>query len=158
MLSNTKNIKYNITYKEILSFSLFTVIIYFILRKSKENRINDNANTKKVQDAFNTNSYNQIFNNSTYKNLKEYLDKYGITKEQIQKILENIYNAKGIINDDEDIVYSIFRQLPSIFMISIISKLFEEKYKTSLKLYLSTFLSEKELDVIHRIINNKKYI
>lgn len=155
--TNTNN-KYIITYKEIFAFTIFVVVIYFIFKKSKDDKYTDNATTKKVQDAFNPNAYKDIFNKSKYKKLQDYLDEKGLTKDDIQKILENIYNAKGTINDDEDIIYSIFRSLPSVFIISVISNLFENQYKTNLKLYLSSFLDNKELDIVHQIINDKKYI
>lgn len=151
-----------------LSIFLSGAIIYLIYKNKNNNNDNNNLNNEvedlleynknKINDAFNPKAYTDIFKKTKYKNIDDYFKENNIEKYKLSNYVINIYNSKGLVNDDEDKIYSIFDELNSIFIISLISYLFEKQYKTSLITYLSSFLNKDELNKVYSIISNKKYI
>ena len=60
--------------------------------------------------------------------------------------------ATTIPNDNEDILYYVFRGLQTQFQISLLSRIFSYTYKVDLLLYLKSFLNAEELNKILQII------
>lgn len=64
-----------------------------------------------------------------------------------------IYDAKGIINDDEAAVYGVFQSLKTRSQVSFLAEVFFKIYKKSLLAYLQSFLNDSELAVVAKICN-----
>ena len=95
---------------------------------------------------------------------KDIKKKYGSIKPKLSTNKWNswasrIWNAKGTFNDDEDVIYSVFREGQNQYDIkafTIFFKLyFENKKHLDLYEYLSTFMNEDELQRIYKIIEQK---
>lgn len=67
-----------------------------------------------------------------------------LTAASANNLAKTLYDAKGVFNDDEDDVYAVIGALKSKTQLSFLSEVFSENYKTGLKDYLKSFLSEDE--------------
>lgn len=77
-----------------------------------------------------------------------------ISREQYKAFSRDLLNAKGIINDDEDRIYSIFRSIQTQFQLSLLSRVFSFYWKKDLLEYLKSILSADELDPILKQVQN----
>lgn len=71
-------------------------------------------------------------------------------------LAKQIYDAKGIFNDDEEAVYSVFRKCQYKTQVSRIAKAFLYKYNADLYSYINPntgFLSNNEMMFIVSILN-----
>lgn len=84
------------------------------------------------------------------------LNAYHYPTSRIKDDVIALYEAKGAINDDETIVYNIIASVPNLFCLSALAFSFEKVYKISLISFLKSFLNEKELKKIMKIVNAKK--
>jgi hypothetical protein len=64
-----------------------------------------------------------------------------------------IYDAKGILNDDEAAVYGVFQSLKAKSQVSFLAEVFFKTYKKSLLAYLQSFLNDTELAIVAKICN-----
>lgn len=78
-----------------------------------------------------------------------------ITPSEAKNYANNLYKAKGTINDDEEAVETFFRVVKSKCDLSRVADAFYGIYKTDLLLHLKSFLSEKELENIVYKYSNK---
>ncbi len=69
-----------------------------------------------------------------------------------------IYNAKGIIYDNPEIVNNAFQKLNSRAKISYLSSIFSRAYSTDLTTYLASFLNETEMTKLANYLKNKPLI
>lgn len=69
-----------------------------------------------------------------------------------------IYNAKGILKDNPEIVNSAFQKLNSRAKVSYLSSIFSRAYNTDLQTYLASFLNENEISKIANYLKNKKLV
>jgi len=69
---------------------------------------------------------------------------------------KQIFNAKGFFNDDEDTIFSVFRQQKYRSQISWLAYRFRIMYKTDLYAYLRGFLNNKEILNVFEIIQGLK--
>ena len=65
---------------------------------------------------------------------------------------KQIYEAEGVVNDDEDSVYKVFSGLKSKVQVSYLAEQFQKIYKTDLRDYLKGFLDEEEMEKVNRIV------
>lgn len=71
-------------------------------------------------------------------------------------LAQQIYKAKGIFNDDEDSVFSVFRKCQYKTQVSRIAKAFLSRYNTDMYAYINPstgFLSNDEMLYIVSILN-----
>lgn len=155
----------NFGWKEILALTAAGGALYFIVRpsgdkaESKEEGKQDLlALSQKTQYAFSEDFYGKMLSQEGYKKVEDYIKKYGLTVSQVNSYAESIYNAKGVFDDDEDALYSVFRIMKTITICSIVSKSFRIKYNKSLYSFLSEFLNTDELSRIVEIINKKYFL
>ncbi len=66
-------------------------------------------------------------------------------------IADMIYNAHGLWNDEEDVVYNAFNMLKNRAELSLLSSYFEGLYKVGLFVYLQRFLNANELAKVNDI-------
>ncbi len=65
-----------------------------------------------------------------------------LTKASADKLAAQIYNAKGVLNDDEEAVYKAIGALKSKVQFSYLASVFYDNYKVDMQDYLKDFLSE----------------
>jgi hypothetical protein len=88
------------------------------------------------------------------------------TPDDIKKLVPNrgsfskwildIKGAKGRFNDNEDVVFNVFRLMNSQFEINMFSTTFKATTQLDLMGFLKSFLDDEDLAEINRIIKNKK--
>lgn len=76
-----------------------------------------------------------------------------LTVSAATRFAKIIYDAKGIINDDEAAVYGVFQAFKTKSQISFLSEIFFKTYKKSLIGYLDSFLNTNEIASIAKICN-----
>ena len=69
---------------------------------------------------------------------------------------KQLYDAKGVFNDDEDALFGVFRTLNTQFQISFLSNYFYKLYKKDLLSYILGFTNTEERAKLYDIIINKK--
>lgn len=153
------------SWKEILAFTLMGGVLWLIVKPSgdkqeskEEGKADKLAITNKTQSAFSEDFYIKLLTQEHYKNTSDYLTKISVSNAQLSHYVQTIYESKGWFNDDEDALYSVFRILKSITLVSIVAKSFNIKYNLNMYSYLSTFLNVKEMNRILEIINKKYYL
>ena len=87
-----------------------------------------------------------------------YLNKYNdilYKKETLLKFCDQLYNAHGTVNDDEDLIYQIYKDVKNVTTASYMAQLFWENYSSlkgdagsSLKEFLQSFLSPEEFQKV----------
>ena len=70
-------------------------------------------------------------------------------------LAEQIYNSYGYFNDDEDTLFSIFRNLKTKSQVASLAYWFNKKYNKDLINYISSFLNSSELLALNDIIKVK---
>ena len=119
--------------------------------------------------SLNPNYYKTIFSYINKLRAQKKLSK--LTGDQIGKILGNqmggnfltafknyagrIYQSKGIFNDDESRLYSVFQAMPTQLQISYLSSVFTQQYKKDMLDYIKGFTNEEERAKIFDIVKNK---
>ena len=87
---------------------------------------------------------------------KYYVGKLGFSNDDANKIAKQLYDAHGVFNDDEQVVYSALNQIPSLCALSLVSFRFSYYNKgKNLLPYLGTFLDGKELDTAIYTLSKK---
>ena len=83
----------------------------------------------------------------------------GISRDQYKAFSRDLLNAKGIFNDDEQKIYSIFRTLQTQFQLSLLSRVFSFYWKKDLLEYLKTTLSAEEIaPILNQVKNYPQYL
>ena len=67
----------------------------------------------------------------------------------------DIYDAKGIFNDDEDKVYSVFRAMKTQSQVAALAKRFNQIYSKDLYNYIKGFFNEDEMLVLKKLLDAK---
>lgn len=65
---------------------------------------------------------------------------------------DQIAKAPGFFNDDEDVLYSVFRRIQTQWQLSLLSSFFTTFHKKDLLLFLKSFLGEEEFSDLLKII------
>lgn len=76
-------------------------------------------------------------------------------KARYGKFVLDIKYAKGVVNDNEEAVFNVFRSLASQFEVSHFSTVYKQLTGTDLFTYLDSFLSKSELSEINDIVKRK---
>jgi hypothetical protein len=158
-----------ITYKEILALIFAVIVLYYILKPKSEKieekeenkqqtQLTNIATDKKVKFAFNKTAYAAFLKQEKYNNSATYLKTKGLKSTDISKTCELIKDCEGTFNDDEDTLYSIFRAIPNLTIFSMVSNIFNYKYKVDLQMFLVTFMNESEMNKLYKIIIAKYYL
>lgn len=157
------DIKTNIDYKFVIAFALVMVVAYFILKPSKDKKegrqdgkYTSKATGDKVKFVFTKNAFAATLKKRGFTKVENYLKTLGLTTKSIETTCKILKGTIGIFNDDEDIVYDKFRAIPNLIIFSIVNTAFFLIYKTELRDFLASFMSEKELNKIYSIIESKK--
>ena len=71
-------------------------------------------------------------------------------------LVDTLWDATGIFNDDEEAIYGVFRQLQYLSQISFLAQVFYAKHQQDLYGYLSNHLDNAELQNIANIVSKFK--
>jgi hypothetical protein len=77
-----------------------------------------------------------------------------IERTQYKAYSRDLLNAKGIINDDEDKIYSIFKNIQTQYQLSVLARVFNFYWKKDLLEYLKGVLNADELAPILAQVKN----
>ena len=121
------------------------VVVYFIYKQITGNK----AKVKVIDnlDIFNKQKCLEL--NKQYPNAKK------LSNSEIQDLAKKLYDAKGIFNDDENAVYSVFQSIPYKSYICQLTVAFESLYNKNLINYLD-FLNADEKSKIFDYIGKMK--
>lgn len=67
-----------------------------------------------------------------------------LTKDSALKLAARIYDAEGVVNDDEDEVYKVIGTLKNKAQLSFLAEQFQIKYGKDMREYIKGFMSEDE--------------
>lgn len=105
--------------------------------------------------SFNPNYWQTIFKDIVKKNNKVFVD------WKIQKIPLNyydlanqVYDAKGFFHDDNEKLYSVFRNIQTQYQLSNVAFYFDLKYKKDMLEYIKSFLNSDEIERIFDMVKN----
>lgn len=76
-----------------------------------------------------------------------------IKTETASQYAKDIYNAWGLLDDDEDKIYSVFRSLKDKVQVSQVSKSYLRDYKINLIEKMKSKLSDAEIGQILKIVS-----
>jgi hypothetical protein len=76
-----------------------------------------------------------------------------IKADAAAKFAKDIYNAFGLLGDDEDKIYAVLRSLKDIVQVSQVAKAYQNAYKMNLIDKLRSKLSENEVTEVLKIVN-----
>lgn len=74
---------------------------------------------------------------------------------QLDKVVFDIRNSKGVFDDNETALYNKFQIMKSQFMISYVANLFQKAYNKDMWSYIQEFTNNDEQAKIYNIIKNK---
>ena len=78
------------------------------------------------------------------------------TPEAAKKRARIIYNANSWYNDDENAIYGVFRDAKSWAHVSRITEAFKSLYNKDLFFFLRDILSDSEMAIVTKIIQDKR--
>jgi hypothetical protein len=76
----------------------------------------------------------------------------------LQGIAKQIWNSKGLFNDNEEQLFDAFQKARNQAQISYIAGVFQRDYKRDLFSFLQSFLNEAEISKVYNIIKGKPLI
>lgn len=125
--------------------------------------------TDEINDQKSVNTYGGNTSTPNSKNpwSRQYVKDLIATKKSNQTVLlltvntmnnyaKRIYDGKGIFNDDEDQVFSVFRAISTKSQLSQFAGHFSDFYKKDLWNYLNSFLNTQELSIITNMVKGYK--
>jgi hypothetical protein len=78
-----------------------------------------------------------------------------LTQSGAAAYVEDLWDATGIFNDDEEKIYGVFRAMKTQSQISALAKRFNQLKGKDLYGYLKDYLNEAELLTVKKIIDQK---
>jgi hypothetical protein len=102
----------------------------------------------------------QALESSNYWNYNDFLQKAPgghalLTQSGAAAYVDDLWNATGYFNDDEEAIYGVFRAMRTQSQIAALAKRFNELKGQDLYNYLKNYLNEEELLTVKRIIDQK---
>jgi hypothetical protein len=70
---------------------------------------------------------------------------------------ENVWDSKGIVNDNEEKLYGVFRALKYKSQISFLADVFKQQYSRDLYQFIRSFLNDSEMSTLLTITNKKPW-
>lgn len=78
-----------------------------------------------------------------------------LTQNGAAAYVNDLWNATGYFNDDEQAIYGVFRAMKTQSQISALAKRFNQLKAQDLYSYLKNYLNEEELLTVKKIIDQK---
>lgn len=80
----------------------------------------------------------------------------GIKAMRLAELGNMIEDAKGVTDDDEEMIYTAFKMIKSKIQLAVFADYFKSVYKTPIFVYLQNFLNAEELNKINDIVSKLK--
>lgn len=77
-----------------------------------------------------------------------------ITHDRAKELAEIIYDGFGFFNDDEEAVYGAIKSAGSVYNMSLVSRMYQAKYKEDLGSAIADSFNQEEMDKVTSIILN----
>ena len=77
-----------------------------------------------------------------------------MTQNDVARQVKDLYDSKGIFNDDETKLYGAIKRFKYKSQISQVADAFNKKYNKDLAFYLNSFLNESELSRVYDFTDN----
>lgn len=111
----------------------------------------------------NTEAENQIlteFQNENYWNFNEFLSTMPaggllLTQSYAANLVNQLWDATGYFNDDEEAIYGVFRSLKTKSQVAALAKKFYELKGQDLYSYLKNYLNDSEMLTLSGIVDQK---
>jgi hypothetical protein len=133
-------------------YAMYSIAEKFGLIKSSEQQAQD-TNLQNLQTGGNT-VFGSFWSPSFW---SEVAKKYGtatiIGTNVANKLSDDLWDATGIFNDDEQAIYGVFRQLQYLSQISFLAQVFYAKHGQDLYGYLKNHLNDDEMNQIAIIVS-----
>lgn len=102
----------------------------------------------------------QALESSNYWNYNDFLQKAPgghalLTQAGAAAYVEDLWDATGTFNDDEEAIYGVFRAMRTQSQIAALAKRFNQLKNKDLYGYLKDYLNEAELLTVKKIIDQK---
>ena len=102
----------------------------------------------------------QALESSNYWNYNDFLQKAPgghalLTQAGAAAYVQDLWDATGTFNDDEEAIYGVFRAMRTQSQISALAKRFNQLKGKDLYGYLKDYLNESELLTVKKIIDQK---
>jgi len=78
-----------------------------------------------------------------------------LTPAAAKKLVDKLWKARGIFNDNEEAIYSVFRVLKTKSMVTSLAQAFIKHKGEDLYYWLKAIMSGSELDTVLKIVNSK---
>jgi hypothetical protein len=78
-----------------------------------------------------------------------------LTQNGAEAYVDDLWNATGYFNDDEEAIFGVFRAMKTQSQISNLAKRFNQLKAQDLYSYLKNYLNEEELLTVKKIIDQK---
>lgn len=145
---------------KIVFYAILAYFLYKLLKKVSEKLgVTKSEEEEDIEAAAGTDSSTKSTSPFDY---SQFFRKHKPTIKDIQKdgtpyisYSKQLYDSKGFWNDDEDSVYSVFRDTKTQLGIALIAKAFQLKYKKDLILYLDGFMSDNDLVKVVNMVKKK---
>jgi hypothetical protein len=160
----------NLNIQNAVGIAILAIVAYLLFLKPLFKRVSNDEDkeTKKLKDVSKgstpekgvTKAFDRLYfariAKEKGKKPTELLKAYGYNASKLLELSKALYDAKGLINDDETLVYNVFASLPNLFVASALTFTFKETYNKDLQTYLQSFLNESEYNKLVKILNSKK--
>jgi hypothetical protein len=160
----------NLNIQNAVAIAILAIVAYLLFLKPLFKKVsgNEDEETKKLKDVSKESTaksgvakaFDRLYFARIAKEKKkkptELLKSFGYNASKLLELAKALYGAKGLINDDETLVYNVFASLPNLFVASALTFTFKETYKKDLQTYLQSFLNENEYNKLVKILNSKK--
>jgi hypothetical protein len=102
----------------------------------------------------------EILEASNYWNYNDFLSKAPgghalLTQAGAAAYVDDLWNATGYFNDDEEAIFGVFRAMKTQSQIAALAKRFNQLKGQDLYSYLKNYLNESELLTVKKIIDQK---
>lgn len=133
----------------IFKIVLFGIGLYFIYRFAQKIGVVKDESDIKSEELENASFWTADF----YRNAaKKGYEPLILTASRSRQLVNDLWDAKGVFNDNEEAVYGIFRSLSTKSQVSFLSERFYNIKGKDLIQWLNGFLSTEELAKIYNIV------
>lgn len=148
-------------YKNILYIGGALILLYALYRLLQKFNIIDDVTDTKADILINDPLF---FQNEGQKLVSELTKKLGrkptVTDMQVRALSSSkmltltneVLNAKGIVNDSEEEIYTVFKNFSTQFQVYYFSQFFKAKTNKDLIAFISDFMNNTELSRVYDII------
>lgn len=148
--------------KNFLQWSLVLIAVYAIYRLLQKFNILDDSEDKGAEQVVQSVLFTPQQGNKLVSELEKKLGRkvtatdiknYSLPSTVMLRLSNDIIKAKGFLNDNEVLVFTVFKNFKSKFQVYYFSEFFKSYQKKDLISFLSDFLDTSELNTINNIIN-----